>query len=345
MTGQPARTGSGVASFGLSADDVESLEGDRRLMIDELVRTPNGRAVIRKACPDLDALGRALSEEIADLGRLSKQAESNTLRSKAASILLHDILFQGHRETTNDLYAHRSRTYRWAQTAHSWMDRKIRSRAKRGDTHRRRMLAHYWGWGAHLFTIVAALAMLFFSWFGLAALLIAVRIVGTAIVWSVAAFPSDDSPDKPVLDVDPRVCVLGHGGDLLVFTSFGMGLVRDAHESIGFLVLLAGLIMILGTIFRTAASASSYPVPRLHLERMVRGGSTFAAILLASIPSIAWWWSACVIMFLPTIFAWIEGHEAWRAMKLRADDPGMEPLGPLPQIDLTPEGDPAHRLV
>ncbi|MDH3303223.1 MAG: hypothetical protein OES24_22190 [Acidimicrobiia bacterium] len=241
----------------------------------------------------------------------------DVLRARAASVLLNEIVQSAYKEATNDLYSHGS-LYLWAQDAHLWFDRKIRARTSGTDSRRRRNIAERWGWYGNALTFMAALVLASSGSFGVAALLILARIIITAVIWSMASFPADDSPDKPVLDSDPRICVLGHGGDLFLFASFGYALVLDDHPVAGFLVVLAGWIMILGTIFRIGASASSgYRVPRLHLERMVRGFSTCAAIALAAVPSITWWWPAVVMISLPTFFAWIEGREAWKAMKLK----------------------------
>lgn len=320
--------------YGLTSEDVDELHRERRELVEWLVRTPDGRSMIKEACPDIDSLGRVLNDEIADLGRVARS--DDVLRARAASVLLNEIVQRGYREATNDLYSHGS-LYLWAQDAHLWFDRKIRARTSGTDSRRRRNIAERWGWYGNALTFMAALVLAVSGSFSVAALLILARIIITAIIWSMASFPADDSPDKPVLDSDPRICVLGHGGDLLLFASFGYALVVDNHPVAGFLVVLAGWIMILGTIFRIGASASSgYRVPRLHLERMVRGFSTCAAIALAAIPSITWWWPAVVMISLPTFFAWIEGREAWKAMKLKVAasfDPSAPSVEVLPMED------------
>ncbi len=312
-------------TYGLSPEDVDALHDERREMVEWLVRTPNGRSMIKESCPDIDGLGRALTDEIADLGRVARG--DDVLRARAASVLLNEIVQRGYREATNDLYAHRSVLYRWAQEAHLWLDRKIRSRTSGKESPRRRNIARRWGWYGNALTFLAAMVLAVSGSFTIATLLISARIMITAVIWSMASFPADDSPDKPVLDSDPRICVLGHGGDLLLFASFSYALVQASHPVAGFLVVVAGWIMILGTIFRIGASASGYRVPRLHLERMVRGFSTCAAVGLAAASSIPWWWSAVVLISLPTFFAWIEGWEAWRAMKLKVAAP-FDPIVP-----------------
>ena len=305
--------------YGLSTDDVASLHAEREELVEWLVRTPDGRTLIKESCPELDGLGRVLSDEIADLGRAARS--DDLLRARAAAVLLNEIVQQGYKERTNDLYSHRSALYLWAQRGHSWFDRKIRARTTGKESRWRRKIAERWGWYGNALTFLAAMVLGLTGSFASAALLILARILITAVIWSIASFPTDDSPDNPVLDSDPRLSVLGHGGDLMLFASFSYAMVQANHPGAGFLVVMAGWIMILGTLFRTGASASGFPVPRLHLERMVRGFSTCAALALAAITSIPWWWSAVVMISLPTFFAWIEGREAWRAMKLKVSDP------------------------
>ncbi len=329
-------------TYGLTPEDIEMLEAERRDLVEWLVRTPNGRSLIKESCPEIDGLGRALTDEIADLGQVARS--DDVLKARAASILLNEIVQRGYREATNDLYVHRSTLYRLAQDAHVWFDRKIRARTSGKESRRRRAMAERWGWYGNALTFGAAVVLAVSGSFGVAALLILARIVTTAIIWSVASFPADDSPDKPVLDSDPRICVLGHGGDLMLFAAFAYAMVQANHQGAGFLVVMAGWIMILGTIFRIGASASGYRVPRLHLERMVRGFSTCTAIALAAIPSIAWWWSAVVMISLPTFFAWIEGREAWRAMKLKVAAP-FDPIIPSAEMLAMEDSVEAHRVV
>ncbi len=328
--------------YGLSPEDVEELQRERRDLVEWLVRTPDGRSMIKESCPDIDSLGRVLTEEIADLGRVARG--DDVLRARAASVLLNEIVQRGYMEATNDLYSHRSMLYRWAQDAHLWLDRKIRSRTSGKESRRRRAMAKRWGWYGNALTFLAAVVLALNGSFTIAAVLISVRIMITAVIWSVASFPADDSPDKPVLDSDPRICVLGHSGDLMLFAAFGYAMVQAGHPAAGFLVVMAGWIMILGTIFRIGASASGYRVPRLHLERMVRGFSTCAAVALAAVPSITWWWSAVALITLPTFFAWIEGREAWRAMKLRVAAP-FDPIVPSAQMLSMEDGAKAHGVV
>lgn len=319
--GQPVATS--PPPPGLSEFDIAKLERRRRDLIEGLTISPSGRALVRQADPQIHSVGAALAGDIKALGKVAQRNEvegDDFLRSKSAAIVLNELTLLCHEQATHDLYAHRSRMYILAQKAHSWMDdlmdRRIRSRSPVESIPTKRFLAKHWGWTSNLFTILAAAALLFFSSFAVAAALIGLRIIVTALVWSIASYPSDDSPKKPVLDSDPRICALGHGGDLFLFASFGMALINNDHRPAGFLVMAAGSMMILGTLMRISASATGFPVPRLHLERMVRGGSTLAAIYLAAVPSIAWWWSAIVIILFPMVFAFIESQEAWRAFAL-----------------------------
>ena len=328
--------------YGLSPEDIELLEIERRDLVEQLVRTPDGRSLIKESCPDIDGLGRVLTEEIADLGRVARS--DDVLRARAASVLLNEIVQRGYKEATNDLYSHRSPLYSWAQSAHLWLDRKIRARTSGKESRRRRTIAERWGWYGNALTFLAAIVLAVYTSFAVAAVLISARIVITAIIWSMASFPADDSPDKPVLDSDPRICVLGHGGDLMLFAAFGYAMVQTNHQVAGFLVVMAGWIMILGTIFRIGASASGYRVPRLHVERMVRGFSTCSAVALAAISSIPWWWSAVVMITLPTFFAWVEGREAWRAMKLKVAAP-FDPIVPSVEMMAMEDGAKAHGVV
>lgn len=314
--------------YGLSPEDVDALQKERHDLVEWLVRTPDGRSMIKESCPDIDGLGRVLTDEIADLGRVARG--DDVLRARAASVLLNEIV-QRSFEEANDLHSLRSSLYLKAQNAHLWLDRKIRSRTSGKESRRRRNIAQRWGWYGNALTFLAAFVLAAFGSFTVAAMLIFARILITAVIWSMASFPADDSPDKPVLDSDPRICVLGHGGDLMLFASFGYAMVETNHPVAGFLVVMAGWIMILGTILRIGASATGYPVPRLHVERMVRGFSTCAAIALAAASSIPWWWSAVVMISLPTFFAWVEGREAWRAMKLKVAAP-FDPVVPSLQM-------------
>lgn len=314
---------SGPPATGLSEGDIAKLERRREALIEDLVASVPGRAMVRGADPQIDAVGNDLANDIKALGKIAhsdEDAAGDHLRRKSAAIVLNELSLLCHEQATHDLYAHRSGLYILAQNAHTWMDglmdAGIRSRRLVQSIPGRRLVAKHWGLVSNLFTILAAAALLFFEAFGWAAALIALRILVTALVWSIASYPGDDSPTKPVLDSDPRISVLGHGGDLFLFASFGMAQIENHHHPAGFLVIAAGSIMILGTIARMGASATGFPIPRLHLERMVRGGATLAAVYLAALPTVAWWWSPIPIITLPMVFAFIEGQEAWRAFAL-----------------------------
>ncbi len=308
---------------GLSQADIDHLELRRTNLINNLLSNPAGRALVRRSDEQIDQVGRQLADDIDALARTARtdgEGEVDPLRKHSAAVVLNDLVLLVHRAATHDLYHHRSKLYEKAQAAHTrmddWMDHRIRSQAFAESTRRKLSIARFWGLLGNVLTVIAAGSLLFFQSFQVAAVLVGLRIVVTALIWSLAAYPGDDSPKKPVLDSDPFICVMGHAGDLLVFTSFSMALVDGGHAAAAFLVIVAGTIMLLGTIMRLAASATGFPVPRLHLERMVRGGSTFAAMCLAAVPSVAWWWPAIVLIFLPTVFAFIEGQEAKRAFAL-----------------------------
>jgi hypothetical protein len=315
------------AAHALTDEVIAGLEKRRRDLIDHLLASPDGRDLVREADPHIHAVGLDLAKDIRALGLAAQhdtdgEAENDGgyLKQRSAAIVLNELSLLCHEQATNDLYSSRSKLYILAQKTHSWMDsmmdHRIRSRRSVQSIPGRRHLVTHWGWVSNLFTILATGALLSFTAYWAAAALIAMRITVTALVWLIASYPGDDSPTKPVLDSDPRICVLGHGSDLFLFASFGLALILGDHPSAGFLVMAAGSIMILGTIMRIGASATGFPVPRLHLERMVRGGSTLAAIVLAALTPEAWWWSAAVIIVLPTVFAFIETQEALRAFAL-----------------------------
>lgn len=312
-----------TARSGLSDDDIARLERRRIGIIEELTATPQGRELVRRADPQIHSAGESLADDIRALGKVAEGEEAESgdfLRHKSAAIVLNELAILCHEQATPDLYAYRSPLYILAQRAHRRMDdlidRGIRSRVGIKSIPRTRLMAKHWGWSSNVITMVAAASLLFFGSYWFATALIGIRIAATALVWSIASYPGDDSPDKPVLDSDPRICVFGHGSDLFLFASFGMALIGDLHNMAGFLVFAAGALMILGTLMRIGAGATGFPIPRLHLERMVRGGSTFAAIGLAGVSSVAWWWSVVVISLLPMVFAFIEAQEAWRALTL-----------------------------
>ncbi|MFV0526967.1 MAG: hypothetical protein ACK5RL_20990 [Acidimicrobiales bacterium] len=330
QAGQDPGAGIGNTLPGLTEDDVLRLERGRSDFINKLMATAAGQDLVRRTDSQIDQIGRGLERDID--GLVAAVGSEDPVRRGSASIVVNDITHHCHRVTNDDLYRHRSPHYKRAQNAHTrmdgWMDRRIRQ-LRFVEARRKQGLARRWGLLANVFTALAAGALLFFSWFAVAAVLIGLRILLTGLIWSVASYPGDDSPTSPVLDSDPLPCVIGHGGDLLLFASFGMAMVRSHHPATAFLVILAGSIMVLGTLMRLGASASGLPVPRLHLERMVRGGSTFAAIALAAVPTITWWWSAGVMIVLPTVFACIESQEALRALKLHRRRNG-------PQFELVP---------
>jgi len=320
---EPSLEQSGDPLPGLSEADVEQLEARRTSLINALLSNPAGRALVRRSDEQIDQVGRQLADDIDALARTARtdgEGDVDPLRKHSAAVVLNDLVLLVHRAATHDLYHHRSKLYEKAQGAHTrmddWMDHRIRSQAFAESTRRKLFIARFWGLLGNVLTVFAASSLLFFQSFQVAAVLIGLRILVTALIWSLAAYPGDDSPKKPVLDSDPLICVMGHAGDLLVFTSFSMALVDGGHTAAAFLIIAAGTIMLLGTIMRLAASATGFPVPRLHLERMVRGGSTFAAMCLAAVPSVAWWSPAIVLIFLPTVFAFIEGQEAKRAFAL-----------------------------
>lgn len=319
---------------GLSEADIAVLEARRTALINNLLSNPTGRAMVRRSDEQIDQVGRQLADDIDALARTARSEgddDVDSLRRHSAAVVLNDLVLLVHRSATHDLYHHRSKLYEKAQRAHTrmddWMDHRIRSQAFAESTRRKLFIARSWGWLGNVLTALAASSLLFFQSFLVAAVLLGLRILVTALIWSLAAYPGDDSPKNPVLDSDPLICVMGHAGDLLLFASFSMALIDGGHTAAAFLIIAAGTIMLLGTIMRLAASATGFPVPRLHLERMVRGGSTFSAMCLAAVPSVAWWSPAIVLIFFPTVFAFIESQEALRAFALAKRTP-YSPVAP-----------------
>jgi hypothetical protein len=334
--------GAPATVIGLSAADIAALTERRQRMLANLEATEHGRELVRRADQQVDQAGQGLADDIRALARTARGGTADgdqepapfvtppsLTTSRSAAVVLNELASVWQEEVTRDLQASRSPWYRRAQDAHRWMDAKIRfQRDDQPRTLRQRILARHWGTLGNAFTFAAAIALFWNSAFGLAAALILARILITTAVWAMSAYPSDDSPDHPVLDADPRICVLGHAGDMLLFSSFAATLANDGRIGMAFAVILAAWGMILGTLLRIAATSHGFPVPRLHLERVVRGGSTLAAVSVASIDqSLATSLAPLAIIVFPTVFAFIEGQEALRALSLRFRPPtSSEPV-------------------
>lgn len=295
----------------------------------DLTHSAAGRNLIKQADILVGSAGDSVSHDIEAIGRLARSTEpENYLARQSAAIILAEIAKQAREESTNDFYLHRSPLYRKAQRIHTWLDdfmsRHIRSRAVVSRLPWRRSAALHWGWISNLLTLFAAAALLFFSNFGVAVVLVGLRVLVTVVVWSIDSYPGDEHPTRPVLETDPRIEVLGHGGDLLLFVALGMALVENNHHPMGFLALTAGSFIVFGTLVRLTASTSGLAVPRLHVERMFRGGGILAALFLASIASVSWWWPVFPLM-LPIAFAVVEIQESLRAFGITRTNPLMAP--------------------
>ncbi len=298
-------------NVGLSSADQQRLGRERSRFLRELASTREGRGVLRRCHPHVDITASALKSAVEELA--SEMASADQGQATAAAAAIWDIHEAAQSAAMSEHYRPYTRLYRQARSVHAWMDEKVRHRKNPVAAERYQRLADIWGWAGSGFSLAAAAAIVT-GHLTLAGIFLAVRIFLTALCWFRIAYPGDDSPDKPVLDSDTRICVLGHAGDMTLMAAFGIYLMNDAHWTAGAIVWGASLLMILGTVFRIASRA-----PRLHVERMMRGGSICAAVFL-----LAWSWEAAAlgIMIGPIGFAAIEAGEAWKAMSDRSTGPG-----------------------
>lgn len=335
--------------IGLSVDDVEHLKVERKEMLADLAATSPGRELIRRSDQQVDRCGHGLADDIRALARTARGDSTewqpisptavtppNLMASQSAAVVLNELVAVCHQELNHDITAKRSSMYRWAQDTHRRIDSRIRFDRRETPAPHQRLLARYWGVLANVFTASAATAVFLGPWYGWAAALVLARILVTTMVWAMAAYPADRSPNHPVLESDTRVCTLGHAGDMLLFLSFAGAQAQQGYLDTAFAVALAAWFMIFGTLLRIAATSNGLSIPRLHLERVVRGGSTLAAFFLAawaanSDGDVSRWWAPMVMITLPSIFAFIEGQESWRALSFKPTfGPSAPPSTPAP---------------
>ena len=306
---------------GLSTTDKKELGRARRLLLQELASTADGRSILRQCQPDIDIMAGAISESIDSLAH--EMASPDVGRSAAAVAATWDIQKTSVAAATSDRYTPQTRLFGLARSGHAAMDNWLRT--WNTGLYRWRRVADLWGWIGNLFTLVSAI-LVFAGYLTLGGALIAIRIAVTAVCWMLISFPGDDSPDTPVLDSDPRLTVLGHAGDMTLMFGVALWLISGEHVPAGLVVWAASMLMILGTVFRIVSGA-----PRLHLERMMRGGSICLAVFLLS-----WSWESAVfgIVIGPIGFAIIEAWEAWKAMS----DGNTGPKGAMNAVNLPRPG-------
>ncbi len=300
------------ARSGLSPDQIRSLENEREKFFKARYSTREGLQLNRRCHPDVDMMTLGSLSIIQDL---SKMMNTETIpKTTAAATAISDISHAAQRAASSEFHRARTAPFRLARSAHAFMDRKWRIRQTANKVEFLERITNIWGKAGNLLSLTASAVVAVgamadlpdSSLLAIAGTLIATRIAITAICWAVDAYPGDDSPDTPVLDSDPRACVLGHASDQTLMTAFSIYLMAHDHWVAGTTVSIAAMFMILGTVFRIVARA-----PRLHVERMMRGGSICISLFLYS-----WSWEAAVVVIMagPVGFALIETCEAWKCL-------------------------------
>lgn len=303
----PKTTPEGQRS-GLSSTDLEEIDREHRLLVADLASTLRGREALRSASTSVDMMAGALLAEIDDLGAAMNGDDADRI---PATIALSDIQTKCNHLVGPAHYAARTRAFRFCQSLHMSLDRRMRRTAPRASPKWAEHGPKIWGWSGSFLSFVAAGFVIAEAYLIIAVLALAMRIAVTTVVWWKVAYPGDDSPDKPVLDQEPRICVLGHAADLAMLTAIGVFLMHNAHWTAGVAIFVASHVLMLGSLFRLVARA-----PRLHVERMARGAAILGAVvaIMAGSPVVA---AGCV--FLPLVVAAVEVKEAWRVLRPTGD--------------------------
>ncbi|MEM9747896.1 MAG: hypothetical protein AAF945_14460 [Actinomycetota bacterium] len=333
-TGRPTGPRSGPRDITPEPDEARALdaafeadvEAAKRDFAEQLGTTAAGRRLVELAYPDVAAVADSVVATVDDLA--DKMADgSETHRREAAAIGLTRIGKSASLAHRADLRApESSRIYRWIQRMYRRIDERVRrstpvayadrlTRASAATGRALTVLASLFLIGA-MGSSEASSEASAQGWFWAAALAITARIVMTGVVWHLAHFPGDTTPDRPRLTSTPTACVLDHACDAAVVAAIGGAVVASGHPTVGAVVIGSALFFVLATLYRLSGAIYGTRLSRLHLERTMRGGAILASLWLAAL-GIGWtWWSLTIFVF-PTAFAMIEIVETARILRIR----------------------------
>jgi hypothetical protein len=246
-----------------------------------LLESEEGRQALRQQVPDVELAALKAGDALDELAEILQSPDPVAVEVARHSLqhLAAVAAWSAWSAGSSDSSATAMwRVDRGSTTALGW----VRDRTKRWRLRAERHDA-VWSAVAHAATFAAAClaaAGLLFP----AAVLLAVRLVGSLTLLRSLGLPGDDDVhDGPSrFRVTIRGCVASHVTDAVVLAGVAVHLTRGGRPLWGLVVMAVALVMLTATLYRTSVLQAAVWIKRSAFERVARGGAMVAGLLAAA---------------------------------------------------------------